>query len=283
MATTSTTPPITSPAPATSPSPATSPAPTSSPTPTPNILNDIQSQNDSIETNITQLQEMQDDLQAQLDTGIANGSLNQDQINSLTEKITSISAIIVQLHQNSSNMFGFFQQNVASTAQSLADQKQAIHIVNNEIENTNKILQQKESETTGKQRLIEINDYYSEQYLDRTNLMKSIILVCIPLIILIVINNMGFLNSTLFNILLILIAVIGIIYLSKIVLKVISHNNMQYQNYDWNFNQTATLASTPINTSNPNGNPADSATVTTCNTSPLAATSASAGAPPMPF
>ena len=246
---------------------------------------DIHTITESNEANIVQLQEMQDDLQSQLDTGIANGSLNQDQITALNEKIANISTIIVQLHQNSSNMYGFFQQNVATTSQSLADQQKALGIVNNELHNTQKLLNQKEEETTSKQRLIEINDYYSEQYLDRTNLMKSIILVCIPIIILIVINNMGYLNSTLFNILLILIVVVGIIYLFKIVLKVISHNNMEYQQYDWNFNQADALASTPINTASPNGNPNDSATVTTCNTSTLNSTASTtpAGAPPMPW
>ena len=227
---------------------------------------------------------MQDDLQSQLDTGIANGSLTPDQIKYKTEKISNIATIIVQLNQNSSDMYGFFQQNVATTSQSLADHNEALKIVNNELQNTSNILTQKENETSNKKRLIEINDYYSEQYLDRTNLMKSIILVCIPIIILIVLNNMGYLNSTIFNILLILIIVVGIIYLYNIVLKVISHNSMEYQKYDWNFNQSAALASTPINTASPNGNPNDSGTVTTCNTTSTTSSSTTpAGAPPMPW
>ena len=227
------------------------------------LLTDIQSRNETIQTNITQLQQLQDDLKTQLDIGIANGTLNQDQINSLNEKINGISEIITNLYKNNSSMYNFFQQNIASTAKSLKDQQYATNIVKSELHNTNNILWSHEAEQANKLRLIEINNYYSEQYLDRTNIMKSIILVCIPLIILTVLKNKGLINKTLFNWLIIILIVVGGIYLFKLFLKAVSHNNMQYQQYDWNFNINA---APPVDTSYPNGNPADSMMETKCST-----------------
>ena len=176
-------------------------------------LTDIQSRNETIQTNISHLQQLQDDLKTQLDIGIANGTLTQDQINSLNEKINGISEIITNLYKTNSSMYNFFQQNIASTAKSLEEQQYATNIVKSELHNTNNILWSHEAEQANKVRLIEINNYYSEQYLDRTNIMKSIILVCIPLIIILILKNKGFLNETIFNILFIIIIVIGIIYL----------------------------------------------------------------------
>ena len=93
--------------------------------------------------------------------------------------------------------------------------------------------------------------------------MKSIILVCILLIILTVLKNKGILNKSIFTILIIIIIVIGGIYLFKLFLKAFSHNNMQYQQYDWNFNINA---APPVDTTYPNGDPAANIQTTRCST-----------------
>ena len=209
-------------------------------------LNDIQSRNENIQSNIEHLQQIQDDLKTKVEIGISNGTLSQDEITSYTQKITGISDIISNLYKNNSSMYNFFQQNIASTAKTLKEQKYATNIVSSELHNSSNILWGHEADQANKLRLIEINNYYSEQYLDRTNIMKSLILICIPLIILTLLKNKGFLNGTIFNILYIIIIVIGIIYLFKLFLKAISHNNMEYQQYDWNFNQSA---APPVDTS----------------------------------
>ena len=235
-------------------------------------LTDIQSRNETIQTNISHLQQLQDDLKTQLDIGIANGTLTQDQINSLNEKINGISEIITNLYKTNSSMYNFFQQNIASTAKSLEEQQYATNIVKSELHNTNNILWSHEAEQANKVRLIEINNYYSEQYLDRTNIMKSIILVCIPLIIILILKNKGFLNETIFNILFIIIIVIGIIYLFKLFLKAISHNNMQYQQYDWNFNKKlAPQVDTSTPTTSASASSSVVPTVTKCTTTATAA------------
>ena len=227
-------------------------------------LTDIQSRNDTIEANIVKLHDIQNDLQSQLDTGIANNTLSPDQIASINGKISSVQTIIVQLHQNSINMYGFYEQNIATTAQTLEEQGFAREIIDHEVKNTNTILQEKRDDTANKMRLIEINDYYGDQYLDRTNVMKAIILVCIPIILLSLLKNMGFVNNSIFNILIIIIIIVGVIYLGKLFIQIISHNNMQYQQYDWWFNKAAAPT---VDTSTPNGT--GNLSLTTCSSKPL--------------
>jgi hypothetical protein len=150
-----------------------------------------------------------------------------------------------------------------TTAKYIEEQGYATTIVNNESVGMEYKVANLDQEQANKLRLIEINNYYSEQYLDRTNIMKSIILVCIPLIILTILKNKGLLSKNIFTLLIIIIIVVGGIYLFKLFLKAVSHNNMQYQQYDWNFNINA---APPVDTTYPSGDPADRIQTTTCTT-----------------
>ena len=228
-------------------------------------LSDIESNNENIQTNITSLENLKNDLTEQLYTGISNGISLEDQ-NKLTTKITSINEIIHSLHQTSSSTYSFFKTNIDATTKSIEEQGYAATIVNDQSVGMEYKVDSLEQEKANKLRLIEINDYYSEQYLDRTNIMKSIILVCIPLIILTILKNKGLLSKNIFTLLIIIIIVVGGIYLFKLFLKAISHNNMQYQQYDWNFNINA---APPVDTTYPNGDPSAGLSSVTCSTTPL--------------
>ena len=224
-------------------------------------LTSIQARSDENEKNIGQLENLSVTLTEQLNSNIANNNTASNP--ELTVKINAIHDIIRNLHKNQSELYSVYNTMITSTEKSLEEQGYATTIVSTELGNTTAQLDAHEQEQANKLRLIEINDYYSEQYLDRTNIMKSIILVCIPLIILTVLKNKGLINKTLFNWLIIILIVVGGIYLFKLFLKAVSHNNMQYQQYDWNFNINA---APPVDTSYPNGNPADSMMETKCST-----------------
>ena len=229
-------------------------------------LMDIQSKNENIMNNIEKLTEVQDELKYKLEEGIATG-MSEEERTKLTTNITDISGLIQDLYSTVSNTYTFVQNSIASNAKTMESQAYATNIVNSELTVSNDQVEDKDTEKANKMKLIEINDYYSEEYLDRTNMMKSVILVCIPLIILTVLKNKGVLSDNIFKILIILIIVIGFIYLFKLFLKIISHNNMQYQKYDWNFNKSA---APPVDTSNPEGGGSDvGATSTTCTTTPV--------------
>ena len=86
-------------------------------------------------------------------------------------------------------------------------------------------------------RKIEINTYYSEQFAEKTNIIKTIILTCIPILLLTILKNKGFLPENIYIVLVIIITCIGIYYIGFSVIRLFSRDNMIYSEYDWFFNK----------------------------------------------
>jgi hypothetical protein len=114
-------------------------------------------------------------------------------------------------------------------------------------------------------RLLQINNYYSEYYNDKINIMKTIVVICILLIIVSILVSRGLIPQIAYKILVSIIIIVGIIYLGNQLMVFYSHDNMNYSQYKWNFNMAS---APPINTSYPNGgNPSTiptASSTTTC-------------------
>lgn len=94
-----------------------------------------------------------------------------------------------------------------------------------------------QDETNQKTRLAKINKYYGDKYQAHSQLIKLIILILVPIIILAIMKNKGFLPEDAFNALMIVIMVIGGILFFKKYKDVVSRDNQNYQEYDWRFRQ----------------------------------------------
>jgi hypothetical protein len=80
--------------------------------------------------------------------------------------------------------------------------------------------------------------------------MKSIVFICIPIIILSLLSRFNILPDFIYYTLLIFIIVVSIIYLFIRTIYLYRHSKMAYQEYDWNFNLKN---APPINTGTPSG------------------------------
>jgi hypothetical protein len=78
--------------------------------------------------------------------------------------------------------------------------------------------------------------------------MKTIVFICIPIIILSLLSRFNILPGFIYYPLLVMIFVIAIIYLFIRTVYLTSHDNMNYKEYDWNFNLKN---APPIDTSTP--------------------------------
>lgn len=94
-----------------------------------------------------------------------------------------------------------------------------------------------EDETNHKARLAKINKYYGDKYQAHSQLIKLIILVLVPIIILAILKNKGFLPGDAFNALMLVIIIIGGILFFKKYKDVVSRDNQNYQEYEWGFRQ----------------------------------------------
>jgi hypothetical protein len=65
--------------------------------------------------------------------------------------------------------------------------------------------------------------------------MKMIIFTLVPIVIIAILNNKGFIPNTIYYILLALISIIGSIYFWYRYTSIITRDNMNYEEYDWYF------------------------------------------------
>jgi len=192
--------------------------------------------NEQILTDIQSLQQMEQQLFNSLET---NTTLSPQQQQQIVEKMNQLSNMRINLYQTLSGVNSFFQSSLSSSVGTLQEQTVAIGIVENELNHAKKNLELLESEKNNKIRLVEINDYYGEKYSEHSELMKIIIYTLVPVIILALLNNKGILPSTIYYILLIIVAVIGSYFFWIRIASIIMRDNMNYQEYNWYFDPNA--------------------------------------------
>lgn len=209
----------------------------------------IQERNVQTLTDIQNLQDIEKDMFSKLEQGTADKSLTQEQKDTLVQKINEISQIRINLYQNLNGTFSFFKDNVSSVHDTLVEQSGAIEIVENELNEAKMRLKSLETEKNNKLRLVEINTYYGDQYADHTSIMKYIILICIPIIILTIFYNKDIISKNVYSVLVVIIVVISAYYMWPKIVRLNSHDNMNYDEYNWNFNPADPNLPDPVNTS----------------------------------
>jgi hypothetical protein len=199
-------------------------------------LPNISQNNEQIINDIQSLQQMEQDLFNSLET---NTNLTPQQQEKIIEKMNQITNMRINLYQTLSGVNNFYDTALKSSAGTLKEQTNAIGIVESELNRSKARLQLLESEKNNKIRLVEINDYYGDKYAEHSQLMKIIIFTLVPIIILVFLNNKGILPSMIYNILLVIISVIGAYYMWNRYASIITRDNMNYQEYDFYFDPNA--------------------------------------------
>jgi len=204
---------------------------------------DISQNNEKILDDIQMLQQMEQNLFNNLET---NTNLTPQQQQEIVEKMNQISNMRINLYQTLSGVNNFFENALSSSVGTLREQSVAIGIVENELNHAKKSLEALESEKNNKIRLVEINDYYGDRYAEHSKLMKIIIFTLIPVIILAILNNKGFLPSKIYYILLIIVCLIGAYFFWRTYFSIFYRDNMNYQEYNWGFNPANAVKGTEI-------------------------------------
>jgi len=211
-------------------------------------LPNISQNNEQILNDIQSLQQMEQDLFNSLET---NTNLTPQQQEKIIEKMNQITNMRINLYQTLSGVNNFYDTALKSSAGTLKEQTNAIGIVESELNRSKARLQLLESEKNNKIRLVEINDYYGDKYAEHSQLMKIIIFTLVPIIILALLNNKGILPSMIYNILLVIISVIGAYYMWNRYFSIITRDNMNYQEYDFYFDPKQAPNGSSISTSDP--------------------------------
>lgn len=217
-----------------------------------NDITVLNQSNDQTVSNIKNLQNTEMELFINLEKGIAEKTLSVSQQNLIVTKINEISQMRINLYKNLNGQTGFYSDNITSSMGTLQQQKQTLYIVENELNEAKRRLAIIEEDKNNKLRLIEINTYYGDRYGDYAEMMKTIVFVCLPVILLAYLYKLGFLPARIYSILLILLIIYIVFYMFSKIVYLYYHDNMNYQEYNWSVN---TGKYPKYNSSTPSVNP----------------------------
>lgn len=206
-----------------------------------NISNEqLQSLEERQEQSLKQIQELQDvekQLYKNLETTAAsnndNALENQEQI---INRINELSNIRMNMYSNLKDMYGFLQSNVAESRSDLVDQTAIVGIVEEELNNAKGNINALRDAKNNKLRMVEINTYFSKRYEAHSDIMKAIIIICVPLLILGILTSRNLIPGNLGAILSGIVIVIALFYIGRKVVDVWMRDNMNYDEYNFAFN-----------------------------------------------
>ena len=204
-------------------------------------LPNISQNNEQILNDIQSLQQMEQQLFNNLET---TPNLTPEQQQKIVEKMNQLSNMRINLYTTLNGVNNFYESALSSSVETLKEQTIAIGIVENELNQSKKRLEFLQAEKNNKIRLVEINEYYGDKYSEHSQLMKILIFTLVPIIILAILHNKGILPTVIYQGLIIIISVIGIYFFGKRYASIITRDNMNYQEYDWYFQNTGDSSST---------------------------------------
>lgn len=199
-------------------------------------------QHEKILSDIQSLQSMEKQLMNSLE---GNTQLSPVEQQKIIAKVNQLSKMRLNLYQTLQGVNAYYKSALTSSVGTLKEQTAAVSIIETELNRAKKRLELLEAEKNNKIRLIEINQYYGDKYAEHTQLMKIIVFILVPVILLSVVYNMGFLYSRIYYALLIIVGAVGGYFFWHRYISIIMRDNMNYQEYEWSFNAgTAPKAST---------------------------------------
>jgi hypothetical protein len=133
-------------------------------------------------------------------------------------------------------------------------QKTALDFISKEKSRTDKNVKILETDNSNKKRMSQINMYYTQNYQANTEIMKYIIYICFTLIVLTLLKSKDYIPSSIATLGTIFILTLGSIVIGKKIFDILRRNDMEFDKYDWTFDQDKIDNSKLVQT---NANPTD--------------------------
>jgi len=224
------------------------------------MTDNLQERNEQVINNIKSLQTMELDLYNSLE----NQTLTSDQKQQIIDRINQLSQMRTNMYANLKNAYSNYQQNVSASRNTLNDQMVSIDVIENELNDSKRRLNLLQAEKNNKIRLVGINTYYGKQYNAHKQIMKTVVYICIPILILTILTNKGILPAQLNALMSGIIIIIGIILVGYQIIDLSNRDNMNFDEYDWYFDKNTAASSTSTTTTSTTGTDPWATSVSTC-------------------
>lgn len=194
---------------------------------------DVPEKTEQTLTDIQGLQNIEKDLFNQLN----NSSLTPEQKNAIIVKINEISQMRINLYSNLNSVYSFFGKNVSASNTVLAEQTTAIGFVEDQLNSAKEKLAEMQDNTNNNMRMVEINTYYGDKYSNYTDILKLIIIFCIPILFFTVLHRAEIIPRGIYSFIIIILFFIAIITIGIKIIDSIYRSKMNYNEYVWSFNK----------------------------------------------
>jgi hypothetical protein len=199
---------------------------------------------------IKKIQDRQTELYSELEVLGASKKISdqgvQDQINGIFKQIETLNNVKNSIFQSLLTSFELNQSQLNASRFAYADSITALQIIEENLMNKQKILNDALAIRDNSERMVGINTYYTRRYEEHSNILKYVILFCGVIILAIFLMKIGIINNTISSIIIIASLAIGIIIIGAKVWDLSRRSNIDYDQYNFKFNPNQA----PSNTSN---------------------------------
>ncbi len=110
-----------------------------------------------------------------------------------------------------------------------------VELAEQELEDVRARVNAAEDSRSAKKRMIELNSYYGKRFMAQAGVMKIFIYMCIPVLVLAVLANMGLLPQYIAGFIIIAVIVTGIVYMYYAVNDINRRDKVNFDEYTWEF------------------------------------------------
>jgi hypothetical protein len=168
-----------------------------------------------------------------------NGAMDAEQRSEIVAQINDLAKARGDLYNNMNDFSSQLETVASERRNALVQNSVAVNVIRDQIENSSNTLDGLQQEKSNKMRLVEINNYYGKKYEFQTDIMKIIILTCVPVLVISVLLKKGFIPNLIATGLIILIVAAGVIAVARKVMDLNRRNSFNFDQYDYPFNPYA--------------------------------------------
>lgn len=206
---------------------------------------------------LSQLQTQEQELYQQLETP----TLTAEERATLIGQVNSLSQQRIALYTNLKTQYVQSQQTSILHDQTLDQSMMAISVLENALDQSKRKLNQLENQQFNKLRLVEINTYFGKRNQAHSNVMITVIYICIPVIILLVFAQHGILPPNLTKFFLGIVFIWGTWKLGEQLIDMSNRSAMNWDEYQWEFNPANAPSPLPLSSNSSNSNSSNPWTV----------------------
>jgi len=186
--------------------------------------------------NVSNLQAVEQELFEKLSS---DTNLTPEDRSQIVSQINQLAKARGDLYNNMNDFSAQIETVAGERRNALVQNSVAVNVIQDQIQNSQRTLDGLQQEKSNKIRLVEINNYYGKKYEFQTDIMKIIILTCVPILIISVLLKKGFIPNLIATGLITIIISAGLIAVAHKVIDLNKRNKFNFDQYDHDFNPNA--------------------------------------------